>query len=81
MDGHIGGHYLSALSLMYASTGDKKVLDRLNYVLAELKQCQDKSGDGYIGGVPGSKAFWADVAANKVTVGSFDINKKWVPFL
>ena len=30
LDGHIGGHYLSALSLMYASTGDKKVLDRLN---------------------------------------------------
>lgn len=79
LDGHIGGHYLSALSLMYAATGDKKVLDRLNYMLAELKQCQDKNGDGYIGGVPGSKAFWADVTANKVTVGSFDINKKWVP--
>jgi DUF1680 family protein len=80
LDGHIGGHYLSALSLMYASTGDKKVLERLNYMLTELKQCQDKNGDGYIGGVPGSKAFWAELAANKVTVGSFDINKKWVPF-
>jgi DUF1680 family protein len=79
LDGHIGGHYLSALSLMYASTGDKKVLERLNYMLTELKKCQDKSGDGYIGGVPGSKAFWAELAANKVTVGSFDINKKWVP--
>lgn len=80
LDGHIGGHYLSALSLMYASAGDKKVLERLNYMLTELKKCQDKNGDGYIGGVPGSKAFWAELAANKVTVGSFDINKKWVPF-
>ncbi|OQP58908.1 glycoside hydrolase family 127 protein [Niastella populi] len=80
LDGHIGGHYLSALSLMYASTGDKKVLERLNYMLTELKKCQDKNGDGYIGGVPGSKTFWAELAANKVTVGSFDINKKWVPF-
>ncbi len=80
LDGHIGGHYLSALSMMYAATGDKKVLDRLNYMLAELKQCQDKSGDGYIGGVPGSKGFWAELAANKVKVGSFDINSKWVPF-
>ncbi len=44
---------------MYASTGDKGAGTAFNYgMLAELKQCQDKSGDGYIGGVPGSKAFW-----------------------
>lgn len=30
LDGHIGGHYLSALSNMYAATGDKQVLERLN---------------------------------------------------
>ena len=37
LDGHIGGHYLSALSMMYASTGDKAMLDRLNYMLDELQ--------------------------------------------
>ncbi len=55
LGGHMGGHYLSALSLMYASTGDKKVLERLNYMLSELQKCQDKNGNGYLGGVPGSK--------------------------
>ena len=79
LDGHIGGHYLSALALMYASTGDKKVFDRLNYMLNELKKCQDNSVDGYIGGVPGSKALWKEIAQGKIEAGSFDVNKKWVP--
>src|SRR5207245_1954591 len=29
LDGHIGGHYLSALSLMYASTADPEIKKRL----------------------------------------------------
>ncbi|MDR1504485.1 MAG: glycoside hydrolase family 127 protein, partial [Prevotella sp.] len=41
LDGHIGGHYLSALSLMYASTGDKQIKERLDYMVSELKRCQD----------------------------------------
>src|SRR5690606_23903617 len=40
LDGHIGGHYLSALSMMYASTGDKEVLERLNYMIDILAECQ-----------------------------------------
>ena len=36
LDGHIGGHYLSALSMMYAATGDTTVYNRLNYMLDEL---------------------------------------------
>ena len=32
--GHSLGHYLSACSLMYRSTGDKRFLDRVNYILA-----------------------------------------------
>lgn len=79
LDGHIGGHYLSALALMYAANGDKEVLERLNYMLTELKKCQDKNGNGYIGGVPESRQLWASVAAGKAQVGSFSINKGWVP--
>lgn len=79
LDGHIGGHYLTALALMYASTGDKQVGERLNYMLTELKKCQDKNGNGYIGGVPGSNALWQDIADGKIQVGTFDLNKKWVP--
>ncbi|GAB2982416.1 glycoside hydrolase family 127 protein [Mucilaginibacter puniceus] len=76
LDGHIGGHYLTALALMYASNGNKEALTRLNYMIDELKKCQDANGDGYVGGVPGSKELWA--AVNKGDVDA--IKKKWVPF-
>ncbi len=76
LDGHVGGHYLTALALMEASNGSKEAHDRLVYMLTELKRCQDANGDGYIGGVPGSKELWAEVF--KGNVGA--IGKKWVPF-
>lgn len=79
LDGHIGGHYLSALSYMYAATGNKEIGQRLDYMLSELKRCQDASPDGYLSGVPGGKAFWADLAAGNFRAGGFDINGKWVP--
>ena len=75
LDGYIGGHYLSALALMYASNGNKDVLERLNYMLFELKKCQDQNGNGYIGGVPESRQLWASVASGKAQAGSFSINK------
>lgn len=76
LDGHVGGHYLTALALMYASNGNKEALSRLNYMLAELKRCQDANGDGYVGGVPGSKELWAEVF--KGNTGA--LGKKWVPY-
>ncbi|MDL2244442.1 glycoside hydrolase family 127 protein [Parabacteroides sp. OttesenSCG-928-J18] len=79
LDGHIGGHYVSALSLMYASTGDKQIKERLDYMLSEWKRCQDANGNGYIGGVPGGNAMWADVAKGNIRPGGFDLNGKWVP--
>ncbi|MCC8408997.1 glycoside hydrolase family 127 protein [Mucilaginibacter sp. UR6-1] len=79
LDGHIGGHYLSALAYMYASTGDKRVKERLDYMVAQLALCQQKDGDGYIGGVPGGKAMWAQVGAGDIRADNFSLNKKWVP--
>lgn len=79
LDGHIGGHYLSALSLMYASTGDAEIKSRLSYMLAELQRCQDANGNGYIGGVPGGKAIWEEIASGKINAGGFSLNGKWVP--
>lgn len=79
LDGHIGGHYITALSLMYVSTGDKDVLNRLNYILDELKRVQDANGDGYIGGVPGSKAMWEEIRRGDVRGSGFGLNNKWVP--
>ena len=79
LDGHIGGHYLSGLSLMYASTGDEAIKERLDYMLEELERCQAAHGNGYIGGVPDGKALWEDIAAGDIRGGGFDLNGKWVP--
>ncbi|MDL2241695.1 glycoside hydrolase family 127 protein [Bacteroidales bacterium OttesenSCG-928-L03] len=79
LDGHIGGHYLSALSLLAASTGDKEIQSRLDYMINELKRCQEANGNGYIGGVPGGKIIWEEVAQGTIRAGGFDLNKKWVP--
>lgn len=79
LDGHIGGHYLSALSFMYASTQNAEVNRRLDYMLAQLKNCQDKIGSGYLGGMPGGIAMWKDIEAGKIEADTFALNKKWVP--
>ena len=79
LDGHIGGHYLSALSMMYAATGDAEVKRRLDYFLDELKRCQDHVGTGFIGGTPGSLALWEEIKRGDIRAGSFDLNGKWVP--
>lgn len=79
LDGHIGGHYVSALSLMYASTGDDEIKNRLDYMISELKRCQDANGNGYIGGVPGGKAIWDEIANGKIDAGGFSLNGRWVP--
>lgn len=80
LDGHIGGHYLSALSEMYAATGNQQIKERLDYVLDWLEKCQIKNGGGYIGGVPGSKQLWGDIAKGKIDAGGFSLNGKWVPW-
>ncbi len=54
LDGHIGGHYLSALSLMYAATGNAELLRRLDYMTDWLARCQEANGNGYVGEYPGA---------------------------
>ena len=80
LDGHMGGHYLTALALMFAATGDEEVFKRMNYFVAELKRCQASNGDGYIGGVPGGAAAWHDIAQGKLQADGFSVNGKWVPW-
>lgn len=80
LDGHIGGHYLTALALMYASTGNEVVLQRLNYMIDELKKCQDKHGNGYIGGIPDGDEAWKALAKGQIKVDNFSLNDKWVPW-
>jgi len=55
LTGHIAGHYLSAVSLMYAATGDTRFKDRADYLVKEMKEVQDKHGNGYLGALQGSR--------------------------
>ncbi|WP_375436366.1 beta-L-arabinofuranosidase domain-containing protein [uncultured Hymenobacter sp.] len=79
LDGHMGGHYLSALAYMYAATGNEQVQQRLTYFINQLEICQQKSGNGYLGGVPGGPAMWQEVKAGNIKANSFGLNQKWVP--
>jgi len=79
--GHSLGHYLSACSMMYQTTGDKRFLDRVNYIVSELKYLQDADGKGYIGAFPNGKKILEDeVAKGNIRSQGFDLNGIWVPF-
>lgn len=79
LDGHIGGHYVTALSLMYASTGDQEILTRLNYVIDELYKAQQANGNGYLGGIPNSDEIWNEIKNGTIRAQSFSLNDRWVP--
>ncbi|MEP6717291.1 MAG: beta-L-arabinofuranosidase domain-containing protein, partial [Terriglobia bacterium] len=50
--GHFMGHYISGLSLMYASTGDPEMKKKADYIVAELGKCQERLGGGYLSAFP-----------------------------
>lgn len=77
LDGHIGGHYLSALSYMYASTGNQEIKERLDYYISELKRCAD--ADGYLSGVPHGRQIWKEISEGNIRAASFGLNDRWVP--
>jgi len=83
LDGHIGGHYLSAMAMNTASTKNKACKQRLEYMIAELKACQDANtkvhpdwGTGYVGGVPNSAHIWS--ALQKGDFAAY--RAAWVPW-
>ncbi|MGN6555071.1 MAG: beta-L-arabinofuranosidase domain-containing protein [Verrucomicrobiota bacterium] len=74
--GHSLGHYLSALSRMYRLTDDDRLKVRIAYLTRELKECQDKRGDGSLVAFPYARELEADIRAGKVET----IDKYWAPF-
>eukprot|EP00850_Spirogloea_muscicola_P007033 SM000034S12787 [mRNA] locus=s34:690847:695963:- [translate_table: standard] len=50
--GHFVGHYLSATALMWASTNATVLKQKMEALVAALKECQDKIGTGYLSAFP-----------------------------
>jgi DUF1680 family protein len=83
LDGHIAGHYLSAMAMNYAATGNSECKNRMDYMISELKVCQDANsvnnsawGINYVGGVPNSSTMWS-----KFKTGDFSVYQSaWAPW-
>ncbi len=80
LTGHIAGHYLSAVSLMFAATGDARFKQRADYIVSELKAVQDQHGDGFAGALQGVKAAFAEVSKGAIRSANFDLNGLWSPW-
>ena len=80
LTGHIAGHYLSAVILMWAATGDARFKERADYLVKELKEVQDRHGDGYLSALEGGRKCWQDVAQGNIRSGGFDLNGLWAPW-
>jgi uncharacterized protein len=50
--GHTLGHYLTALSLQFAASGDRRFRERIDYIVAEMATAQRAYRDGYVGALP-----------------------------
>jgi uncharacterized protein len=80
LTGHITGHHLSAVSLMYLATGDTRFKDRASYLVAELKQVQDTHGDGYLSALENGREAFAALTRGEIRSAAFDLNGLWSPW-
>lgn len=82
LDGHVGGHYLSALAIN-AATGNEECRKRMEYMISKLQLVLDANNQrpeawchNYIGGVPNSAKMWT--AFSKGDFGPYF--GTWAPF-
>jgi DUF1680 family protein len=80
LTGHIAGHHLSAVSLMYLATGDARFKERADTIVRELKEVQDKHGDGYLSALEGGREAFAALSRGDIRSGGFDLNGLWSPW-
>ena len=76
--GHTSGHYLSACALMYASTGDKELKKRVDYMVAEIAKAQARHGNGYAGSV--RTKVWTPTFAGDIKVHKWGLGGGYVPW-
>lgn len=78
--GQTFGHYLSALALMYASTDDEKLCEKIKYSVNELAMCQQAFElNGLVAAFPRAKALFSEIQRGDIRTEGFDLNGGWVP--
>ncbi|HYT65333.1 MAG TPA: beta-L-arabinofuranosidase domain-containing protein, partial [Vicinamibacterales bacterium] len=80
LTGHIAGHYLSAVSYMWAATGDPHFKQRADYIVDELKIVQDAHKNGYLGAIMNGEDAFNELAKGNIRSGGFDLNGLWSPW-
>ena len=80
LTGHIAGHYLSAVSLMWTATGDARFKERADYLVDELATVQAAHGDGYLSALEGGRKAFGALARGEIRSASFDLNGEWSPW-
>lgn len=80
LTGHIAGHYLSAVSLMWAATGDPEFRQRADYLVDELALVQEAHGDGYLSALENLREAFARLTRGQIESQSFDLNGLWAPW-
>lgn len=80
LSGHTLGHYLSACSMMYASTGDERFKKNVDYIVDELAKCQQARKTGYVGAIPKEDSIFGKLARGEIKTGGFDLNGGWSPW-
>ena len=64
--------------MMYASTGEKAFLDRLNYMLSELQECQNQTKDGwFISGAGAKEGYWQLLQGNVILNRPDETKQPW----
>ena len=85
--GHSLGHWLSAVSMAVANTGNCELAGQLDFALSEMARIQNAHGDGYCGGTTverggetvDGKIVFEEIRAGTITSNGFDLNGGWVP--
>ena len=82
LDGHVGGHYLTAMAIN-AATGNEECRKRMEYIIKEIAECAEANrknhpewGVGYMGGMPNSQNIWSNFKKGDFRVYS----GSWAPF-
>ena len=83
LDGHVAGHYLTAMAMNWAATGNEECRRRMEYMVSELAEVAAANavnnaswGVGYIGGIPQSDSLWTNFKE-----GNFRrYSSAWAPF-